>query len=398
MRRMLNVLAAIALPMLATAATVTTADAQSACAQVRAACQNAGFVQGAARDGIGLQVHCIVPILQGAAQPASARRPLPSIDPQLAADCRGGRGRFTAPSETAGQPVPVPAPPSGLTALPGQDAVLRPPTPMMFDRRAALSALPPEDQPETGPAKSLPPHLRRTAVDYRSNEPAGTIIVDTPNTYLYLILGNGKAMRYGIGVGREGSTWSGGEKITKMAEWPDWHPPEEMIERQPYLPRFMAGGEGNPLGARALYLGQTLYRIHGTNQPSTIGTFVSSGCIRLTNEDISDLYGRVKVGTRVVVLPGKGPNAVQAMPSSRATETRAKPKDSKEKEPKAAAAQKPAAPSAQAPAPASAAPAEAAAAPAVAAPAAKTENAPKESTGTVSARSIPAGAPHIEEE
>jgi hypothetical protein len=112
-------------------------------------------------------------------------------------------------------------------------------------------------------------------------------------------------MRYGIGVGREGFTWSGAEKVSKMAEWPDWHPPEEMIERQPYLPRFMAGGEGNPLGARALYLGQTLYRIHGTNQPSTIGTFVSSGCIRLTNEDITDLYGRVQVGTRVVVLPGK---------------------------------------------------------------------------------------------
>src|SRR4030095_5287715 len=119
-------------------------------------------------------------------------------------------------------------------------------------------------------------------------------------------------MRYGIGVGREGFTWSGAEKVTKMAEWPDWHSPEEMIERQPYLPRFMAGGEGNPLGARALYLGQTLYRIHGTNQPSTIGTFVSSGCIRLTNEDITDLYGRVRVGTRVVVLPATAPASVRA--------------------------------------------------------------------------------------
>ena len=112
------------------------------------------------------------------------------------------------------------------------------------------------------------------------------------------MLGNGKAMRYGIGVGREGFTWAGVEKISRMAEWPDWHPPAEMIERQPYLPRFMAGGEGNPLGARALYLGKTLYRIHGTNQPSTIGTFVSSGCIRLVNEDIEDLYGRVNVGRR----------------------------------------------------------------------------------------------------
>ena len=140
----------------------------------------------------------------------------------------------------------------------------------------------------------MPPQFRRTLVDYDTKEPAGTIIVDTPNTYLYLVLGNGEALRYGIGVGREGFTWSGIERISRLAEWPDWNPPEQMIERQPYLPRFMAGGEGNPLGARALYLGDTLYRIHGTNQPSTIGTFVSSGCIRLTNEDIMDLYKRVK--------------------------------------------------------------------------------------------------------
>src|SRR5262245_46206975 len=148
------------------------------------------------------------------------------------------------------------------------------------------AALPPRVRPETGPKKELPPQFRRTLVDYYTKEPAGTIVIDTPNTYLYFVLGNGKAMRYGIGVGREGFTWSGSERISRLAEWPDWNPPEQMIERQPYLPRFMAGGEGNPLGARALYLGDTLYRIHGTNQPSTIGTFVSSGCIRLTNEDI----------------------------------------------------------------------------------------------------------------
>ena len=130
------------------------------------------------------------------------------------------------------------------------------------------------------------------------------IVIDTPNTYLYLVLGGGRALRYGIGVGREGFTWAGREKISRMSEWPDWNPPKEMIDRQPYLPRFMAGGESNPLGARALYLGNTLYRIHGTNQPSTIGSFVSSGCIRLTNADIEDLYGRVTVGTKVVVLPG----------------------------------------------------------------------------------------------
>jgi lipoprotein-anchoring transpeptidase ErfK/SrfK len=145
----------------------------------------------------------------------------------------------------------------------------------------SFAALPPEVRPEVGPAKELPSQFRRTLVDYYTREPAGTIVVDTPNTYLYFVLGNGKALRYGIGVGREGFTWSGSEKVSRMAEWPDWNPPEQMIERQPYLPRFMAGGDGNPLGARALYLGDTLFRIHGTNQPSTIGTFVSSGCIRL---------------------------------------------------------------------------------------------------------------------
>jgi lipoprotein-anchoring transpeptidase ErfK/SrfK len=163
--------------------------------------------------------------------------------------------------------------------------------------------LPPEYQPETE-TKELPLNLRRQIVDFKTKEPAGTIIIDTPNTYLYLVLGRGTAMRYGIGVGREGFTWAGKEKITRMAEWPDWFPPSEMIDRQPYLPRFMAGGESNPLGARALYLGKTLYRIHGTNQPSTIGTFVSSGCIRLVNNDIEDLYTHVKVGTKVVVMPG----------------------------------------------------------------------------------------------
>ena len=170
--------------------------------------------------------------------------------------------------------------------------------------QAPPGALPPEYQAEQGQTKQLPPILRRQAVFYPTKEPAGTIIIDTPNTYLYLVLGKDQAMRYGIGVGREGFTWSGRERITRVAEWPDWTPPKEMIERQPYLPRFMAGGPTNPLGARALYLGNTVYRIHGTNQPSTIGTFVSSGCIRLVNDDIMDLYKRVQVGTRVVVLPG----------------------------------------------------------------------------------------------
>src|SRR6516165_11459797 len=175
-----------------------------------------------------------------------------------------------------------------------------------------MAALPPEVRPEIAPAKELAPQFRRTLVDYRTKEPAGTIIIDTSNTHLYFVLGNGKALRYGVGVGREGFTWSGMERVTRMLEWPDWTPPEEMIVRQPYLPRFMAGGETNPLGARALYLGKTVYRIHGTNQPSTIGTFVSSGCIRLTNEDVMDLFTRVKVGTRVVVRPGKPPTTASA--------------------------------------------------------------------------------------
>ena len=139
------------------------------------------------------------------------------------------------------------------------------------------AALPPEDQPEQGQPKELPANLKRQLVEFGTKEPAGTIIIDTPHTYLYLVLGDGQAIRYGIGVGREGFTWAGTERISKMKEWPDWFPPAEMIERQPYLPRMMAGGEGNPLGARALYLGHTLYRIHGTNQPSTIGQYCVVG-------------------------------------------------------------------------------------------------------------------------
>jgi lipoprotein-anchoring transpeptidase ErfK/SrfK len=149
----------------------------------------------------------------------------------------------------------------------------------------------------------MPARLRRQVVNYASREAPGTIIIDTPNTYLYLVLGNGQAMRYGIGVGRDGFTWSGVQTITRKAEWPAWTPPPEMIARQPYLPRHMAGGPGNPLGARAMYLGGTIYRIHGTNAPETIGTHVSSGCLRLTNEDVTDLYSRVNVGTKVIVLP-----------------------------------------------------------------------------------------------
>ncbi|EIG61011.1 lipoprotein-anchoring transpeptidase ErfK/SrfK [Bradyrhizobium sp. JR1.5] len=176
---------------------------------------------------------------------------------------------------------------------------------------------------------ALPDRLRRQIVSFDRSEPAGTIVIDTNNTYLYYVLGQGRAIRYGVGVGREGFTWSGVQSVSRKAEWPDWHPPAEMIARQPYLPRFVAGGPGNPLGARAMYLGSSEYRIHGTNDPTTIGKFVSSGCIRMTNEDVTDLFGRVNVGAKVVVLPKNAPlmakgsdsvrkrPAVTALPSGR---------------------------------------------------------------------------------
>jgi lipoprotein-anchoring transpeptidase ErfK/SrfK len=169
-----------------------------------------------------------------------------------------------------------------------------------------------------GNASVVPERLRRTVVDLDTREAPGTVIIDTGNTALYYVLGQGRAIRYGVGVGREGFTWSGVQTVSRKAEWPDWHPPAQMISRQPYLPRFMAGGPGNPLGARAMYLGSSDYRIHGTNDPSTIGKFVSSGCIRLTNEDVTDLFNRVAVGARVVVLP-KNASHIEARATRTAT-------------------------------------------------------------------------------
>lgn len=161
------------------------------------------------------------------------------------------------------------------------------------------------DQPGYVPTpeeEMLPAQYRPQPVYFRSNEPPGTIVIHTNERFLYLVQDQQRAIRYGIGVGREGFQWQGLLKISRKAEWPDWRPPPEMIKRQPYLPRFMSGGPGNPLGARALYLGDTVYRIHGTNQPRTIGYAVSSGCFRLVNRDVIDLYQRVPVGTKVVVL------------------------------------------------------------------------------------------------
>ncbi|AMA60281.1 MULTISPECIES: L,D-transpeptidase [unclassified Bradyrhizobium] len=185
---------------------------------------------------------------------------------------------YVAPPVHAAAPAPAPAP-----------APIPAPAPLAEPPKADADA---------------PGALVRQVVDYASRQTPGTVIIDTGNTFLYLVLNDRQAMRYGIGVGREGFTWSGEQTVARKAEWPDWHPPTEMIGRQPYLPRFMAGGPGNPLGARAMYLGETEYRIHGTNKPDTIGKRVSSGCIRLTNDDVTDLYERVKVGAKVIVLPG----------------------------------------------------------------------------------------------
>lgn len=153
----------------------------------------------------------------------------------------------------------------------------------------------------TANAAALPDEYRRRPVFFRSEHPPGTIIVNTADRFLFLVQSRTTALRYGIGVGREGFQWGGVQRVSRKQEWPDWTPPPEMIARQPYLPRFMAGGPGNPMGARALYLGHTVYRIHGTNAPETIGHAVSSGCFRLVNEEIIDLYERVPVGTKVIV-------------------------------------------------------------------------------------------------
>jgi lipoprotein-anchoring transpeptidase ErfK/SrfK len=191
---------------------------------------------------------------------------------------------------------------------------------------APQSVFPSDSIIDEGDGSVVPERLRRAIVAFNTNEAPGTVIIDTGNTALYFVLGQGRAVRYGVGVGREGFTWSGVQTISRKAEWPDWHPPAEMIARQPYLPRFVAGGPGNPLGARAMYLGSSVYRIHGTNDPSTIGKFVSSGCIRLTNEDVADLFSRVNVGTKVVVLPKNAPPIeARALNAVRPVSTQSRP-------------------------------------------------------------------------
>ena len=252
------------------------------------------------------------------------------IDPRYVQPSPDEDGPGQVASQPYFAPQPLPAmdgrPPAGVASAAGQDVTgsingPRPSAPPPGAQSAAppatvVAALPAQSQPavDQNADAQMPSRFQRQIVNFPSTEPAGTIIVDTPNTYLYLVLGRGQALRYGIGVGRDGFTWTGTERITRMKEWPDWFPPKEMIDRQPYLPRFMAGGETNPLGARAMYLGNTLYRIHGTNDPTTIGKYISSGCIRLTNEDVEDLYSRVNIGTRVVVLPATMPTALSDVP------------------------------------------------------------------------------------
>jgi lipoprotein-anchoring transpeptidase ErfK/SrfK len=211
------------------------------------------------------------------------------LNSRLAAVAFGALAIGTVALSTSAAAAPLPLFPFPFFLAPPTEAAPPP-----------AAAAPSQDEDRS---VELPARLRRQVVSYSTREAPGTVIIDTPNTYLYLVLGNGQAMRYGIGIGRDGFTWSGTQTITRKSEWPAWTPPPEMIARQPYLPRHMAGGPGNPLGARAMYLGGTIYRIHGTNAPETIGTRVSSGCLRLTNADVSDLYSRVSVGTKVIVLP-----------------------------------------------------------------------------------------------
>jgi lipoprotein-anchoring transpeptidase ErfK/SrfK len=222
-----------------------------------------------------------------AAPPMVVTAPPP---PPMRTDLGGGFIQFLF-GQRGPQPLVAAPPPNLYPSTPPSQAYVSPP-PTIYSG------------PERPPGRHMDSRFLPREVAYEGKEVPGTIIVDTPNHFLYLVEQDNKARRYGVGVGREGFTWSGAYHITAKKKWPDWVPPKEMLQRQPYLPRFMAGGPDNPLGARALYIGNTLYRIHGSNEPWTIGHNVSSGCIRMRNQDVIDLYGRVQIGTKVVVLPG----------------------------------------------------------------------------------------------
>lgn len=208
-------------------------------------------------------------------------------DPSAAAHSQSEPGRLQRQASPRAATQPDVDPFSGLSAVPpGRQ----------------LAAVQPRHDFERPIERVLDPRFQRQEVAYDGPHRPGTVVIDTPSKFLYLVQENGRALRYGIGVGRPGFEWAGVKSITRKAEWPDWTPPAAMLKRRPDLPRFMPGGPENPMGARAMYLGSSLYRIHGTNEPHTIGQAVSSGCIRMTNDDVTDLYNRVRVGMRVIVI------------------------------------------------------------------------------------------------
>ena len=255
------------------------------------------------------------PVPQGYAAPAPQRYAAPAPQGYAAPPPQAYAAAAPAAAPAVAPPVaPPPASSSGgfLQAIFGGPTINVPVSrvyPAYQAPQPQPPAVPPLQQASYNPTNPtdesnypIDPTYMRQVVAYNGDEKPGTIIVDTPDKFLYLVEDGGRALRYGIGVGRPGFTWSGVKTITAMKKWPDWTPPPEMIARQPEIPHFMPGGLGNPLGSRALYLGSTLYRIHGSNEPWTIGHDVSSGCIRMRNADVEDLYGRVHVGTKVVVM------------------------------------------------------------------------------------------------
>jgi lipoprotein-anchoring transpeptidase ErfK/SrfK len=228
---------------------------------------------------------------QGYATPSTPRMVVVAQPQQMKADLGGGFIQFLFGERAPPQQQPQPQIYGASPPPQQQQQIYGAP-------QGYMASVAPNEQPQI----AMDPRYLRQEVEYRGKEAPGTVVIDTPDFFLYLVEPGGRAMRYGIGVGRPGFTWAGTHKITAKKEWPDWVPPDEMLQRQPGLPHFMSGGPNNPLGARAMYIGSTLYRIHGSNEPWTIGHQVSSGCIRLRNEDVIDLYGRVKVGATVEVL------------------------------------------------------------------------------------------------
>jgi lipoprotein-anchoring transpeptidase ErfK/SrfK len=255
---------------------------------------------------------------QSLGDPAAPARMTPRMvmaappPPPMRSDLGGGFIEFLFGDHQRSAPVVMPSPPAIYPQPETQDqADLAPP-----------QSMPPDPTPRRrADSRHMDPRFLPQEVDYQTTQAPGTIVVDTPHHFLYLVEDGGKARRYGIGVARKGFSWEGVHKITAKKEWPSWTPPKEMLERQPYLPHFMSGGPNNPLGARALYIGRTLYRIHGSNEPWTIGHNVSSGCIRMRNEDVIDLYNRVKVGTKVVVIGPDGSDGATPAASAKPVST-----------------------------------------------------------------------------